>query len=253
VAGTNQLGASGGLVNPLSLDPNQNQLLAALPKGETQRWLPHLERVDMPLGSVVYESGATLSHVYFPTDSIVSLLYVLESGASAEIAVVGNEGIVGVSLFMGGGSTPSRAVVQSAGRGFRLRAALMKVEFDRAGPALHLLLRYTQALITQMAQTAVCNRHHSLDQQLCRWLLLSLDRLRGSELVMTQELIANMLGVRREGVTEGALKLQQAGLLRYARGRITVLDRAGLEKRSCECYAVVKKEYDRLLPAQIAT
>jgi CRP-like cAMP-binding protein len=240
-------------VNPLSLDPNQNQLLAALPKEETQRWLPHLESVDMPLGSVVYESGATLSHVYFPTDSIVSLLYVLESGASAEIAVVGNEGVVGVSLFMGGGSTPSRAVVQSAGRGFRLRAALMKVEFDRAGPALHLLLRYTQALITQMAQTAVCNRHHSLDQQLCRWLLLSLDRLQGSELVMTQELIANMLGVRREGVTEGALKLQQAGLIRYARGRITVLDRAGLEKRSCECYAVVKKEYDRLLPAQIAT
>jgi CRP-like cAMP-binding protein len=240
-------------VNPLSTDRKQNQLLAALPKGETQRWLPHLESVDMPLGSVVYESGGTLSHVYFPTTSIVSLLYVLESGASAEIAVVGNEGIVGVSLFMGGGSTPSRAVVQSAGRGFRLKAALMKVEFDRAGPALHLLLRYTQALITQMAQTAVCNRHHSLDQQLCRWLLLSLDRLQGSELVMTQELIANMLGVRREGVTEGALKLQQAGLIRYARGHITVLDRAALEKRSCECYAVVKKEYDRLLPAQIAT
>jgi CRP-like cAMP-binding protein len=240
-------------VNPLSPDPKQNQLLAALPKGETQRWLPHLESVDMPLGSVVYESGGTLSHVYFPTTSIVSLLYVLESGASAEIAVVGNEGIVGVSLFMGGGSTPSRAVVQSAGRGFRLKAALMKVEFDRAGPALHLLLRYTQALITQMAQTAVCNRHHSLDQQLCRWLLLSLDRLQGSELVMTQELIANMLGVRREGVTEGAHKLQQAGMIRYARGHITVLDRAGLEKRSCECYAVVKKEYDRLLPAKIAT
>jgi CRP-like cAMP-binding protein len=240
-------------VNRLSLDPKQNQLLAALPKGETQRWLPHLESVDMPLGSVVYEAGGTLSHVYFPTTSIVSLLYVLESGASAEIAVVGNEGIVGVSLFMGGGSTPSRAVVQSAGGGFRLQAALMKVEFDRAGPALHLLLRYTQALITQMAQTAVCNRHHSLDQQLCRWLLLSLDRLQGSELVMTQELIANMLGVRREGVTEGALKLQQAGLIRYARGHITVLDRVGLEKRSCECYAVVKTEYDRLLPAQIAT
>ena len=240
-------------MKPLSLDPKQNQLLASLPKAETQRWLPHLESVDMPLGSVVYESGDTLSHVYFPTTSIVSLLYVLESGASAEIAVVGNEGIVGVSLFMGGGSTPSRAVVQSAGRGFRLQAALMKVEFDRAGPALHLLLRYTQALITQMAQTAVCNRHHSLDQQLCRWLLLSLDRLQGNELVMTQELIANMLGVRREGVTEGALKLQQAGSIRYARGHITVLDRAGLEKRSCECYAVVKKEYDRLLPVQIAT
>ena len=240
-------------MNPVSPDSKQNQLLAALPNGEMQRWLPHLESVDMPLGSVVYEAGGTLSHVYFPTTSIVSLLYVLESGASAEIAVVGNEGIVGVSLFMGGGSTPSRAVVQSAGRGFRLQAALMKVEFDRAGPALHLLLRYTQALITQMAQTAVCNRHHSLDQQLCRWLLLSLDRLEGSELVMTQELIANMLGVRREGVTEGALKLQQAGLIRYARGHIMVLDRAGLEKRSCECYAVVKKEYDRLLPAQIAT
>jgi CRP-like cAMP-binding protein len=237
----------------MSPDPKQNQLLAALPSGETQRWLPHMESVDMPLGSVVYEAGGTLSHVYFPTTSIVSLLYVLESGASAEIAVVGNEGIVGVSLFMGGGSTPSRAVVQSAGRGFRLKAALMKVEFDRAGPALHLLLRYTQALITQMAQTAVCNRHHSLDQQLCRWLLLSLDRLQGSELVMTQELIANMLGVRREGVTEGAHKLQQAGLIRYARGHITVLDRAALEKRSCECYAVVKKEYDRLLPAKIAT
>ncbi|KNZ31885.1 MAG: Crp/Fnr family transcriptional regulator, partial [Methylibium sp. NZG] len=190
----------------------------------------------------------TLRHVYFPTTAIVSLLYVMEDGASAEIAVVGNEGLVGVSLFMGGGSTPSRAVVQSAGRGFRLAAAVMKAEFDRAGPVLHLLLRYTQALITQMLQTAVCNRHHSLDQQLCRWLLLSLDRLEGSELVMTQELIANMLGVRREGVTEGALKLQGAKLIRYSRGRITVLDRPGLEKRTCECYAVVKKEYDRLLP-----
>jgi CRP-like cAMP-binding protein len=190
--------------------------------------------------------------VYFPTTAIVSLLYVLENGASAEIAVVGNEGIIGVSLFMGGESTPSRAVVQSAGQGFRLKAKIMKEEFNRAGPVLHLLLRYTQALITQMAQTAVCNRHHTLDQQLCRWLLLSLDRLQGTRLVMTQELIANMLGVRREGVTEAALKLQHAGLISYARGHITVLDRKGLEKRSCECYLVVKKEYDRLLPNKLA-
>ena len=229
--------------------PSENHLIAALPPAEAQRWLPLLESVDMPLGSVLYESGGTLRHVYFPTTAIVSLLYVMENGAAAEIAVVGNEGIVGISLFMGGESTPSRAVVQSAGRGFRLKADTMKEEFNRAGPVLHLLLRYTQALITQMAQTAVCNRHHTLDQQLCRWLLLSLDRLEGNELVMTQELIANMLGVRREGVTEGALKLQHAGLIRYARGHITVLDRAGLEKRSCECYLVVKKEYDRLLPA----
>ncbi len=206
----------------------------------------------MPLGQVLYESGGVLAHVYFPTTSIVSLLYVTESGASAEIAVVGFEGLVGVALFMGGGSTPSRGVVQSAGQGFRLKAHVMKTEFERAGPLLHLLLRYTQALITQMSQTAVCNRHHSLDQQLCRWLLLSLDRLRGPELVMTQELIANMLGVRREGVTEGALKLQQAGLIRYARGHITVLDRAGLEKRVCECYEVVRQEYARLLPDQLA-
>ncbi len=226
----------------------KNSLIAALPDEESKRWLPQLEAVDLPLGSVLYEAGGTLSHVYFPTTAIVSLLYVLENGASAEIAVVGNEGIVGVSLFMGGESTPSRAVVQSAGRGYRLKAQLMKQEFNRAGSVLHLLLRYTQALITQMAQTAVCNRHHSLDQQLCRWLLLSLDRLEDNELVMTQELIANMLGVRREGVTEGALKLQQAGLIRYARGHITVLDRPALEKRSCECYAVVKREYDRLLP-----
>ncbi len=207
----------------------------------------------MPLGHVLYESGRTMSYVYFPIDAIVSLLYVMENGASAEIAVVGHEGIVGVSLFMGGESTPSRAVVQSAGRGFRLSAQLVKNEFEQAGPVMHLLLRYTQALITQMAQTAVCNRHHTLDQQLCRWLLLSLDRLEGSELVMTQELIANMLGVRREGVTEGALKLQKAGLIRYSRGRISVLDRPGLEQRTCECYAVVKKEYDRLLPARLAT
>jgi CRP-like cAMP-binding protein len=240
-------------VNTASLDRRTNHLLAALPDAEWQRWLATLETVDMPLGQVLYESGKTLTHVYFPTTSIVSLLYVMENGASAEIAVVGNEGIVGISLFMGGGSTPSRAVVQSAGRGLRLEAQMMKDEFDKNGLVLHLLLRYTQALITQMAQTAVCNRHHSLDQQLCRWLLLSLDRLQGHELVMTQELIANMLGVRREGVTEAALSLQQAGLIRYARGRISVLDRAGLEKRTCECYAVVKKEYDRLLPTDHAT
>ncbi len=233
---------------PLSPNPSDNELLAALPPAESGRWLPHLEAVPLVLGQVLYESGATLEHVYFPTTAIVSLLYVMEDGASAEIAVVGREGVVGVSLFMGGESTPSRAVVQSAGRAFRLRAQLMKDEFNRAGPVLHLLLRYTQALITQMAQTAVCNRHHSLDQQLCRWLLLSLDRLDGNELVMTQELIANMLGVRREGVTEGALKLQNTGLIRYARGHITVLDRVGLERATCECYAVVKKEYDRLLP-----
>lgn len=230
-------------------DARLNQLLAALPQAEWARWSAQLEPVDMPLGLVLYESGVSLAHVYFPIDSIVSLLYVMEDGSSAEIAVVGNEGLVGVSLFMGGETTPSRAVVQSAGRGFRLAAQAMQNEFNRAGPVLHLLLRYTQALITQMSQTAVCNRHHSLDQQLCRWLLLSLDRLRGNELRMTQELIANMLGVRREGVTDAALKLQAAGLIRYARGHITVLDRPGLEQRTCECYAVVKKEYDRLLPA----
>ncbi len=228
--------------------PRQNHLLAAMPADAWARWEPHLEPVDMPLGDVLYESGNRLGHVYFPTTSIVSLLYVLEDGASAEIAVVGNEGIVGISLFMGGESTPSRALVQSAGKGYRLKAHLMLEEFNRAGPVLHLLLRYTQALITQMSQTAVCNRHHTLDKQLCRWLLLSLDRLQSSELVMTQEMIANMLGVRREGVTEAAGHLQQAGLIRYRRGHITVLDRAGLEARTCECYAVVKKEYDRLLP-----
>ncbi|MFN0161895.1 MAG: Crp/Fnr family transcriptional regulator [Burkholderiales bacterium] len=233
-------------------DPRTNRLLAALPVAEWGRWAPQLEAVTLPLGRALYESGSTMSHVYFPTTAIVSLLYVMEDGASAEIAVVGNEGLVGISLFMGGESTPSRAVVQSAGHGFRLRAQLLKEEFSRAGPVLHLLLRYTQSLITQMAQTAVCNRHHSLDQQLCRWLLLSMDRLEGSELVMTQELIANMLGVRREGVTGAALHLQEAGLIRYSRGRISVLDRAGLEKRSCECYAVVKTEYDRLLPATTA-
>jgi CRP-like cAMP-binding protein len=230
----------------------KNRLLAALPGAEWKRWSASLQRVEMPLGAVLYEPGVALDYVYFPITSIVSLLYVMENGASAEIAVVGNEGIVGVSLFMGGESTPSRAVVQSAGFGCRLKSQLMKEEFNRAGPVLHLLLRYTQALITQMAQTAVCNRHHSLDQQLCRWLLLSLDRLKGDDLVMTQELIANMLGVRREGVTEGALKLQKSGLIQYSRGHITVLDRAGLEKRTCECYAVVKREYDRLLPADVA-
>jgi len=232
--------------------PQQNHLLEALPASEATRWRSLLEPVEMPLGSVLYESGGTLSHVYFPTTAIVSLLYVMTNGASAEIAVVGNEGVVGISLFMGGESTPSRAVVQSAGKGLRLKAPAMKEEFNRAGPVSHLMLRYTQALITQMSQTAVCNRHHSLDQQLCRWLLLSLDRLQGNQLVMTQELIANMLGVRREGVTEGASKLQQAGLIQYSRGHITVLDRRGLEKRSCECYAVVKKEYDRLLPHTVA-
>ena len=234
---------------PFASDPKQNQLLAAVPDAEWARWMPHMESVDMPLRKVLYESGSRVEHVYFPTTSIVSLLYVMEDGASAEIAVVGHEGIVGISLFMGGTSTPSRALVQSAGKGFKLRADMVLAEFNRAGPVMHLLLRYTQALITQMSQTAVCNRHHSLDQQLCRWLLLSLDRLHSKELVMTQELIANMLGVRREGVTEAAGHLQNAGLIEYRRGHITVLDRPGLEERTCECYAVVKKEYDRLLPA----
>lgn len=238
---------------PTVHEPRANQLIAALPPAEWLRWQPELEWMELPLGQVLYESGRTMSHVYFPTTAIVSLLYVMENGASAEIAVVGREGLVGISLFMGGETTPSRAVVQSAGEGFRLRAAAIKDEFNRSGPVMHLLLRYTQALITQMAQTAVCNRHHSLDQQLCRWLLLSLDRLPGNELVMTQELIANMLGVRREGVTEAALKLQKAGLIRYARGHITVIDRVGLEGRTCECYDVVKHEYDRLLPDRTAT
>jgi len=239
---------------PISKNPKRNHLLAALPDAEWQRWLPHLELIDLALGQVLHETGQPLKHVYFPTTAIVSLLYLLENGSSAEIAVVGNEGVVGISLFMGGGeSTPSRAVVQSAGIGFRMKERVIKEEFSRSGPVMHLLLRYTMALITQMAQTAVCNRHHSLDQQLCRWLLLSLDRLHSNDLMMTQELIANMLGVRREGVTEAALRLQGAGLIRYARGRIKVLDRPGLEKRVCECYAVVKKESDRLLPAQLAT
>jgi len=233
---------------PAPADPRANHLLRALPEADWKRFAPLLEVVDMPLGQVLYESGAAISHVYFPVTSIVSLLYVLEDGGSAEIAVVGHEGIVGVALFMGGETTPSRAVVQSGGVGWRMRGQALKDEFNRSSEVLHLLLRYTQALITQMSQTAVCNRHHTLDQQLCRWLLLSLDRLDTSKLEMTQELIANMLGVRREGVTEAASKLQRAGLIRYKRGHITVLDREGLERRSCECYAVVKKEYDRLLP-----
>jgi CRP-like cAMP-binding protein len=227
--------------------PKNNHLLNALPEAEYERLLPHLERVEMPLGEVIYESGGELRYVYFPVASIVSLLYVMENGASAEIAVVGKDGIIGVALFMGGGSMPNRAVVQSAGHAYRLRGHLLMNEFNRYEGMLHLLLRYTQALITQMAQTAVCNRHHSVDQQLCRWLLLSLDRLPSNELTMTQELIANMLGVRREGVTEAAGKLQHAGLIHYSRGRITVLDRPGLEERVCECYQVVKTESDRLL------
>ena len=228
--------------------PRENHLLAAMPVSEAERVLPDLERVALPLGDVLYESGDQLQHVYFPTLSIVSLLYVMADGASAEIAVVGNEGIIGVALFMGGETTPSRAVVQSAGHAYRLSGQLLKREFTDSAAMQHLLLRYTQALLTQMAQTAVCNRHHSVDQQLCRWLLLSLDRLASSELTMTQELIANMLGVRREGVTEAAGKLQDAGLIHYSRGRITVVDRPGLEARACECYKVVKTEFDRLLP-----
>ncbi len=228
-------------------DPRQNHLLAALPQSEFERLAPHLELVSLALGEVLYESGGRLNHVYFPTDSIVSLLYVMEDGSSAEIAVVGNEGILGISLFMGGETTPSRAVVQSEGSGYRLPAQLLKREFNRGGPMMLLLLRYTQALITQMSQTAVCNRHHSIDQQLSRWLLMSLDRLPSDELTMTQELIANMLGVRREGVTEAAGKLRDAGIIEYSRGHIKVLDRPKLEQHVCECYAVVKKEIDRLL------
>jgi CRP-like cAMP-binding protein len=232
---------------PAPHSPKQNHLLAALPPAEFGRLSLHLERVPMRLGDALYEPGGRLRHVYFPTTSIVSLLYVMEDGASAEIAVVGNEGILGIALFMGGETTPSRAVVQSAGHGYRLRAQVLKREFNRNGAMMHLLLRYTQALITQMAQTAVCNRHHTVEQQLCRWLLLSLDRLSTQELTMTQELIANMLGVRREGVTEAAGTLQRAGVIRYSRGRITVLNRQRLEREVCECYAVVKKEFDRLL------
>jgi CRP-like cAMP-binding protein len=229
-------------------EPQRNLLLSALPPTEKERLFPHLERVEMPLGKVLYESGVVLRHVYFPIDSIVSLLYVTEDGASAEISIVGNDGILGIALFMGGETTPSRAVVQSAGYAFRLAAQRIKAEFQRSGELQLLLLRYTQSLITQMAQTAVCNRHHSVDQQLCRWLLLSLDRLPSCTLTMTQELIANMLGVRREGVTEAAGKLQKLGIIHYVRGRITVLDRPMLEKLCCECYEVVRRETDRLLP-----
>ena len=227
--------------------PKQNHLLTALPAKDYARLLPDLEPIAMPLGWVVYESGSRMGYVYFPTTCIVSLLYVMESGASAEIAIVGEEGLVGISLFMGGESTPSRAVVQSAGAGYRLKASVLKREFAMGGELQHLALRYTQALITQMAQTAVCNRHHSVDQQLCRWLLLSMDRLPDNQLSMTQELIANMLGVRREGVTEAAGHLQAAGIIHYSRGHITILDRTKLEQRVCECYGVVKIEYDRLL------
>ena len=232
--------------------PTKNHLLAALPAADLERLLPHLEPVALPLGCSVYESGGRMEYVFFPTEGIVSLLYVMENGASAEIAITGNDGLVGISLFMGGETTPSRAIVQSAGQAYRLPAKLLKQEFERGGELQHLLLRYTQALITQMAQTAVCNRHHTVEQQLCRWLLLSLDRLPASELAMTQELIANMLGVRREGVTEAAGHLQAAGLIHYQRGRITVLDRAKLEQRVCECYAVVKRETDRLLLRKVA-
>ena len=234
------------MIGPRS--PQENNLLAALPGVEADRLFPNLTPIRLPLGHVLYESGDELQHVYFPTDSIVSLLYVMADGASAEIAVVGHEGIIGIALFMGGETMPNRAVVQSAGHAYRLKGQLLKEQFNRAGELQHLLLRYTQALLTQMSQTAVCNRHHSVDQQLCRWLLLSLDRLPSNELTMTQELIANMLGVRREGVTEAAGKLQSAGLIHYSRGKITVLDRPGLEQRACECYQVVKTEFDRLLP-----
>ncbi len=239
------------LSNLAEITPRHNHLLAALPGKVFDRLLPDLKPVTMPLGRVIYESGAEQGYVYFPTAGcIVSLLYVMEDGASAEIAVAGDEGMVGIALFMGGGTTPSRALVQSAGQAFQIKGEALMREFDRHGELQQMLLRYTQALITQMSQTAVCNRHHSVDQQLCRWLLLSLDRLSTHELTMTQELIANMLGVRREGVTEAAGKLQAQGLIRYSRGHITVLDRPGLEAQVCECYAVVKKEYDRLLPAK---
>ena len=232
-------------------DPRHNRLLASLPDAVWERWMPHLEHVALPLGKVIHESGVQMHYAYFPTTAIVSLLNIMENGSSAEIAVIGFEGVVGICFFLGGDSTPSRAVVQSAGMGYRIRADVIKADLECSGVVVPQMLHYTQALITQMCQTAACNRHHSLDQQLCRWLLLSLDRLSGNELVMTQELISNMLGVRREGVTEAALKLQAAGLIRYARGHITVLDRPGLEQRTCECYHVVKNEYDRLLPQPI--
>src|SRR5690349_5948203 len=227
--------------------PNQNHLLAALPAAEFERLAPHLELATMPIGTILYEPGGQMQHAYFPTTAIVSLHYVMESGASAETAGVGNEGVVGISLFMGGDTTPSSAVVQTAGHAYRLAGRVLKQEFTRAGPMQHLLLRYTQALITQMIQTAACNSHHSVEQQLCRRLLLTLDRLPSQELVMTQELVASMLGVRREGITQAAGNLQQAGLIRYRRGHIAVLERSGLEARACECYAVVKKELGRLL------
>lgn len=230
----------------------EHALFKSTPPDVWNRIAPHLELVDLPLGKVLYEPGTKMSHVYFPSTAIISLLYALENGSSAEIAIVGCEGVVGISIFMGGESTSSRAVVQSAGKGYRMKSNLILDEFNRSGPFMHLLLRYTQALITQMSQTAVCNRHHTLDQQFCRWLLLSLDRLPGNQLNMTQELIANMLGVRREGVTEAALKVQKAGLIKYARGHITILDRRGLQDRTCECYQVVKTEYDRLLPNKLA-
>ena len=231
-----------------AISPQQNHILDALPEAERARLFPHLRLVDLPLGLVLYEPGDALRHIYFPTDSIVSLLYVLQEGSSTEICVIGNDGAIGVALFMGGETTTSRAIVQSGGSAYRLTGRRLKREFDRQGETMHILLRYTQALITQMAQTAVCNRHHSVDQQLCRWLLLSLDRLPDNEIAMTQELIANMLGVRREGVTDAAGNLQRLGVIRYSRGRITVLDRPGLERLCCECYAAVKRQTDRLLP-----
>ena len=236
-----------GTIKSAQHTPDQNHLLAALPAEIFERIFPHLELVSMPLGEVLYESGGQLQHVYFPTTAIVSLHYIMENGASSEIAGVGNEGVLGISLFMGGNTTPSLATVQTAGHGYRMKVRLMMEEFDRAGPMMRLMLRYTQALITQMSQTAVCNRHHSVEQQLCRWLLLTLDRLTSNELIMTQELIASMLGVRREGITEAAGNLQRAGLISYRRGHITVLERSGLESRVCECYVVVKNEFDRLL------
>lgn len=228
----------------------KNHLLGALPAKDLQRWLPHLEEVEMPLGQVLYEAGTVLSHVYFPTTAVVSLLYVMQDGESAEIAVVGNDGLVGISLFMGGGSTPSRALIQNAGKSFRVEAGFVKKEFEKSKVVLHLFLRYTQALITQMTQSAACNKHHSLDQQLCRWMLLTLDRHEGNTLTMTKQLIANMLGTDGETMRHGARRLQEAGLIHYAKGTLTVLDRKGVEQRSCECYAVVKDEYERLLPAK---
>jgi CRP-like cAMP-binding protein len=232
---------------PIAIGLQQNKLLASLPHADLMRLIPHLELVSMPLGDILYEPGSTLSHAYFPTTAVVSLHYVMASGASAESAGVGNEGVVGISLFMGGETTPSSAVVLNAGYGYRIKAQVLKQEFKRAGPMTELLLRYTQMLLTQMGQTAACNRHHAIEQQLCRWLLLTLDRMPGGDLNMTQELISHMLGVRREGITEAAGKLQHAGIIHYRRGHITVLARAGLEQLTCECYAVVKNEQKRLL------